>query len=241
MADILETYKKEMTWHGNHDAVRSPISRFFNGFRIEIPSDTGKGWNETLEIDSGLCLSLSDYRLDKPINNKLHLAHSPLRFNILLNGALDFRLDSITRHTVLPGDIWVWNDLTGDILRTMHPAHEMCGVTLTFPQHLIEAWLGDTSCDASKNLEKLISFTSPRQGKTARPIFPLTRQLPQTSQIMCMAKNLFRSRGIYLFRARRTGTSRKYFCCAYKIERQHICRYCRTRAVCLGAGRNRPG
>ncbi len=192
MSEILEIYKKEMTWYGNYDAVHSPISNFFNGFRVPIPSEAGKGWNETLEIDSGLCLSLSDYLLDKTINNTLKLTQSPLRFNILLNGSLDFRLDSTTKHTVYPGDIWVWNDLTGNISRTMHPKHKMRGVTLTFPHHLLASWMGNASCDVSRNLEKLVSLGSSRHGRTTKPIFLLTQRLPQANQIMCMARELFR-------------------------------------------------
>ncbi len=192
MTEILEIYKKEMALYENNNAMRLPLSRFFNGFRVKIPSDRGKGWNEILEIDSGLCLSLSDYLLNKTINNTLQLAHSPLRFNILLNGSLDFKLGSTIKHTVYPGDIWVWNDLTGNILRTIHPTHKMCGVTITIPQRLVESWLGDASCDVSRNLEKLINFTTSRHGKAEKSIFPLTQRLPQGNRIMCMAKDLFR-------------------------------------------------
>ncbi len=191
MSEILEIYRKEMGWYRNHDAVRSPISRFFNGFRVAVPSETGKGWNETLEIDSGLCLSLSDYLLDKTVTNNLKLRQSPLRFNILLNGSLDFQLDSTIRHRVYPGDIWVWNDLTGNILRTMYPQHKMCGITLTFPHHLVKSWLGNASCDVSRNLEKLVGLSSSRYSRSAKPIFPLAQRLPQANQIMCMARDLF--------------------------------------------------
>ncbi len=192
MTKILETYGKEMATNRNHSGACTQISQFFNGFRIDVPPEAGTGWNEVLEIDSGLCFSLSNYLSRKTIHNSFTFNHSPLRFNIMLKGSFDLQLDSTTRHTVFPGDIWVWNDLTGNILRTIHPEQEICGVTLTFPPHLVEAWLGNVSCDISRNLEKIITFSSSHHGNPAKQIFPLVRQIPQANQIMCMARNLFR-------------------------------------------------
>ncbi len=190
MTEILETYKAEMTRHGSFNTMHPPVSRFFNGFRVEVPAQTGRGWNEVLEIDSGLCLSLSDYLPYTTINNYLKLNQSPLRFNLLLKGSFDFQLGSAT-HTVCPGDIWVWNNLTGNISRTMHPGHEICGITITCPHHLVESWLGSVNCDISRNLEKLVKFSSSEHNPT-RHIFPLAQQLPQANQLMCMARDLFR-------------------------------------------------
>ncbi len=153
MTEILQSYEKEMARGSRPDETHCKISRFFNGFRIEVPPKIGTGWNEVLEIDSGLCLSLSDYMPHKIIRNSITLNRSPLRFNILLKGSLDFQLDSTARHRVCAGDIWVWNDLSGNIARAMHPGHEVCGVTITCPHHLVESWLGGASCDVSRNLE----------------------------------------------------------------------------------------
>ncbi len=189
MTQILEKYKREMNRNGGHENAFLPISKFFNGFRLEIPPGMGKGCHEVLEIDSGLCISLSNYLLDKPVTNHLQLTQSPLRFNILLSGTLDFQLDSETRQRVSPGDIWVWNDLTGNIFRTLHSVDKMCGITLTFPQHLMESWLGNDTCEVSRNLEKMLSCRPSGDGEPG--IFPLARQLPQANQIMNMARNLF--------------------------------------------------
>ncbi len=180
-----------MAEHGIAGAQHFPVSRFFNGIHMEIPPETGRGWTEALEIDSGLCISLSDYFLNQKTTGSSRCIQTPLQFHILLDGTFDFQFGSTARQKVCAGDIWVWNELNGNILRIQPPNHEICGVTLTIPHHLVESWLSDVSCDASRNLQKLVGFSSPGHGRAGKQIFPLARRLPQTNQVMFMARNLF--------------------------------------------------
>lgn len=106
MNEILERYKKEMAGHGISGARHFPVSRFFKGIHLKLPPETGRGWTEVLKIESGFCLSLSDYVLSKKTTDSSRYIHAPLQFNILLDGTFDFQFGSTISQKVCPGGNW---------------------------------------------------------------------------------------------------------------------------------------
>ncbi len=124
--------------------------------RLEMDQKQGQGWMEMIRIDNGLCIGLSDYRLENMLELNYSHLKVPFHFNMCLSGTFDLQFGSKPSQTVLPGDIWCGRSLYENFSCTLPKNQEHIGLSLALPELLIEEWLGTACCPVSQNLEKLV-------------------------------------------------------------------------------------
>ncbi len=189
MNEIFTLYKEYMDKQGCFLQECFPAEHLFNGMRMEIKEQAGQGWAEILENDNGVCVSLFDYNLTRPVDSESSCSKELPHFSIILSGTFDVQFQaSKQKYCILPGDIWFSKGF-GRSYCFQPPDQKVWALTLYLPSSLVESWLGAAGfdCEASKALEKLTQNGT----KQSQSIVPIARDMGQTSQLLRTAKDLF--------------------------------------------------
>ncbi len=190
MDRLFREYKGHKTHEGLFNRDEMSVSGCMSGMRLEMDEKTGQGWMEMLRIDNGLCIGLSDYRLENML--KLNYSHLnvPFHFNMCLSGTFGVQFGSKQSQAVLPGDIWCGRSVYENFSFTLPQNQEHIGLSLALPEILVEEWLGTACCPVSQNLEKLIKNSRGQNKETNGDFSVLARSLGKSTQVMQAAHTL---------------------------------------------------
>ncbi|PIE70402.1 MAG: hypothetical protein CSA22_08075 [Deltaproteobacteria bacterium] len=159
-------------------------SPFFQELRMAVDQNLGHGYSEMLRMHNGPYVVLTDYCLRHRLDTCQRNAQTPFQLAMLLSGHAEFQTSNRTKRPLATGDIWFFHGPFEQIVRTHFPGKKIRGLSIYLSQELIEAWLGTSSCVASKGLEKLACNHSGQQ------VIPLAKGLQPSSAFMDIARKL---------------------------------------------------
>ncbi len=184
-AKYIEQYEA-LNFLGSAESTASP---FFNEWQMEINKDLGRGKVEIVDIHNGLYVEMADYTLKDNATLCIKDMQVPLKIAVTLSGNLLFQLSKGKQDLSAPGDIMYIHGAIEQANFSQPTRENSCGFSICLPQPLIESWLGESSCEASKALEKIVRSQSGSGG-----ISFLGRGLSHTSEIMHIARELMVAR-----------------------------------------------
>ncbi|MCJ2163397.1 MULTISPECIES: AraC family transcriptional regulator [unclassified Pseudodesulfovibrio] len=164
-------------------------------YRWEVAQGFGEGFTELQHLNSGPGVGLCGYRLGSSLDSLYRKFSTSFSFCLLLSG--HFKIASPDgRHseTVQTGDIWFCNGEEGEV-RCMQPAERfISGVSIVLSQGMLDAWLGGTSCELSRSLERHMKMRLHGNAPALCGAMPKARALPHNHPARLAANNLCMTR-----------------------------------------------
>ena len=193
LSSMVAQHREYYGRSGSFEEMRMPGDASCGDFRWEVASGFGAGFSEMLHLNSGPNIGICGYKFDAPLEGYYQDRCTSLKFCIMLSGS--FRMSSgDSRHseTVRGGDLWFSVGGGKEEIRCYQPAGEfISGVSIEMSRGMLDRWLGGTSCDLSRSLDRMVDQRLRQRGFVVCGSFPRMRSVPAEHPMVRVAQSLF--------------------------------------------------